>query len=109
MKRKKQKQRSRQAPPQRRELRLDELTGIVERAKASLTEEEYATLLAAVATLAFLTQELEAKGTTLERLRKLLFGARTEKTSQVLGDEPAANESAGAPERDRKASCRERV
>ena len=97
MKRKKQKQRSRQAPPHRRELHLDELIGIVERAKASLTEQEHATLSAAVQTLAFLTQELEAKGTTLDRLRKLLFGARTEKTSQVLGDEPAPSESARAP------------
>jgi transposase len=97
MKRKKQKQRSRQAPPHRRELRLDELTEIVERAKASLTEQDHATLMAAVETLVFLTQELEAKGTTLDRLRKLLFGARTEKTSQVLGDEPVTNESAVDP------------
>ncbi len=96
MKRKKQKQRSRQGPPPRRELRLDELVGIVERAKASLTEEEHATLRAAVETLAFLTQELEAKGTTLDRLRKLLFGAQTEKTSQVLGDEPETHERAEA-------------
>ena len=40
--------------------------------------------------------ELEAKGTTLEPLSKLLFGARTEKTSHVLGEE-AAGLSAGAP------------
>ena len=85
-----------QKPPQRRELRMDELTGIVERAKASLTEEDHATLVAAVETLAFLTQELEAKGTTLDRLRKMLFGARTEKTSDVLGEGSAA-EGAGAP------------
>jgi len=43
-----------QKPPQRRELRMDELTGIVERAKASLTEEDHATLVAAVETLAVL-------------------------------------------------------
>jgi transposase len=86
---------SRQTQSPRRELRLDELVGIVERAKASLTEQEHATLRAAVETLAFLTQELEAKGTTLDRLRKLLFGARTEKTSQVLVEEPA-DEGAGA-------------
>ena len=85
-----------QKPPQRRELRMDELTGIVERAKASLTEEDHATLVAAVETLAFLTQELEAKGTTLDRLRKMLFGARTEKSSDVLGEGSAA-EGAGAP------------
>ena len=91
------KPRSRQPHSPRRELRLDELIGIVERAKASLTEEEHATLRAAVETLAFLTQELEAKGTTLDRLRRLLFGARTEKTSQVLG-EKSIGEGAGAPD-----------
>ena len=93
---KRRKRQTQQTQPARRELRMDELTGIVERAKASLTEEEHATLLAAVETLAFLTQELEAKGATLERLRKMLFGARTEKTSDVLGEEPVG-EGAGAP------------
>jgi transposase len=77
----------------RRELRLEELTGIVARAKASLTTEEHAILAAAVDTLAFLTQELEAKGTTLERLRRWLFGASTEKTSQVL--KTPSSEAAG--------------
>ena len=78
------------ARPGRSELRLEDLTAIVERAKAApLGEADYTTLKAAVETLAFLTQELEGKGTTIERLRKLLFGASTEKTSQVLGENPA--------------------
>jgi hypothetical protein len=86
----KHKGRRRKAQFERRELRLDELQGIIERAKAApLTETDYATLKAAVETLAFLTQELAAKGTSIERLRKLLFGASTEKTSQVLGATPA--------------------
>ncbi len=47
----------------RRELKLEELQAIVERARVlGLTEEEHATLAAAVETLAFVTQELEAKG-----------------------------------------------
>lgn len=53
-----------------------------------LSEEEHATLAAAVETLAFVTQELETKGTTLARLRQLLFGASTEKTSRVVGEAP---------------------
>ncbi|HEY3352042.1 MAG TPA: IS66 family transposase [Polyangia bacterium] len=96
---KRKKRRGPTAPAQRRELRLDELTGIVERAKAALSDADHATLKAAVETLAFLTQELEAKGTTVERLRKWLFGASTEKTSQVLGDPPAdadAGDATGA-------------
>lgn len=86
-------------PFQRRELRLEELQGIVERAKtAPLTEADYATLKAAVETLAFLTEELAAKGTSLERLRRLLFGARTEKTKQVLGETAARTGQDTSPE-----------
>ena len=72
----------------RRDLRLAELQGIVERAKTVLCESDHAALAQAVQTLAFLTQELQAKGASLERLRRMLFGAPTEKTSQVL-DTPA--------------------
>lgn len=72
-------------PPQR-EVRLGELKAIVERTKMGpLSAEEHATLSAAVDTLVFLTQELDAKGTTLDRLRRMLFGASTEKTRNVVG------------------------
>jgi hypothetical protein len=72
---------------ERRDLRLEELAGIADRAKAGpLGEADHATLVQALQTLAFLTQELQAKGASLERLRRMLFGPRTEKTSQVLGD-----------------------
>jgi transposase len=73
-------------PTMRRDLGLDELQGIVDRAKTVLCESDHATLVQAVQTLAFLTQELQAKGASLERLRRMLFGAPTEKTSQVLDD-----------------------
>jgi transposase len=96
MKRKKKRQPP-EMQPQRRELRLEELTGIIERAKREpLSEANYATLKAAVETLAFLTQELEAKGTTIERLRKWLFGASTEKTSAVLDEQPDGEEAGAA-------------
>lgn len=90
----------------RRELRLDELHAIVERAGAGpLSVAECATLLAAVETLAVLTRELEAKGASIQRLRRLLFGPRTETTRRVLGepppspaDAPAAGTLAGRPD-----------
>jgi transposase len=69
-----------------REVKLDELKAIVERAKTSLSEEDSEKLEAAVDTLAFLTSELEKKGVSINRLRKLLFGASTEKTSQIFKD-----------------------
>ena len=76
----------------RKELKLEELKGIVERVKSMLNEEEHEMLNAAVETLAFLTQEIEAKGASIRRLRHLIFGSKTEKTSQVFKDEPAASD-----------------
>jgi hypothetical protein len=85
----------RRAAKQRRDLPLSELVGIVERTKAALTDTDYATLKMALDTLTFLTQELAAKGTTIERLRRMLFGASTEKTSRVVGA-PATDETGAA-------------
>lgn len=82
----------------RQELKLELLGAILERGKAGpLSDEDYQVLKAAVETLAFLTQELEAKGASIERLRQMLFGVKTEKTSQVLGkkDTPGSSESKG--------------
>jgi transposase len=70
---------------QPRQVDSAQLAAIVERTRTgALGEEDCATLKAALDTLAFLTAELQAKGTSLARLRRLLFGAPTEKTAQVL-------------------------
>ncbi len=84
-----------------REVELKELEAIVERAREALSVEDHEKLKAAVDTLAYLTRELEAKGTSIARLRRLIFGPSTEKTSQVLGDAvgaegPEADSEAGA-------------
>ena len=42
-------------------------------------------LKAAMDTLAFVTAELKRKQTSLDRLRRLLFGAPTEKTRAIVG------------------------
>lgn len=88
--------------PARRELKLEELQAIVERTESGpLAAEDRETLKAALETLAFVTQELERKQVSIHRLRKLLFGASTEKTSQVVGEVSAsagaADEAAGPP------------
>jgi hypothetical protein len=67
------------------ELNFDELGAILERAKSTLSAEDHATLKAAMDTLAFVTAELQAKGTSLDHLRRLLFGPTTEKTRTILG------------------------
>ena len=82
----------------RQHLEVDsvELAAIVERTRGALGAEDFAKLKAAIATLAFLQAELRAKGTSIARLRKLLFGAQTEKTRTVLKE--AGNKPSGGPE-----------
>lgn len=69
---------------ERVELEMAELEAIVNRARSALSEEEHRQLKAVLTTLAQLTQELEKKRTSINRLRDLLFGPRTEKTRTVL-------------------------
>ncbi len=68
---------------------LEQLHAIVERTRTEpLPADAHATLKAAVDTLARLTAELETTTTTLERVRRLIFGPRTETTAQILGPGP---------------------
>jgi len=71
---------------ERRDLDLGELTAILDR--ASLSAEERDKLKTALDTLAFLTSEIGTKGMTIERLRRMVFGARTEKTEKIFPDAP---------------------
>jgi len=76
-----------QAQPVRKEFQLDELKAILDRARtAPLDATEVDKLAAVLDTLAVVTQELDAKRVSLKRLRWLLFGPKTEKTDQVLGN-----------------------
>ena len=88
------------------ELNLEEVAAIVERARtAVLSEEEHAKLKSAMDRLAFFTEELKSRQTSMERLRRLLFGAGTERTRTVLGEarseamlpETNATEGSGSP------------
>lgn len=87
------------APPARVAVPMAELEALLERAKAGpLSEADYATLKAALATLGYLTELLEDRSTTLQRLRALLFGAATEKTRTVCPPAPDPEAPAsGAP------------
>ena len=70
---------------QRLKLNMEELEILLERAKARpLSEQDYNKLKAAVETLGYLTQLLEDRKTTIDRLRQILFGASSEKTRKVL-------------------------
>jgi len=87
-----------------RELHLDDLKAILARArKEALGEDDASQIEAAVETLALLTAEIEAKGITIARLRRMLFGPSSEKSCVVLPKddvEPpsdAGQELLGAP------------
>jgi hypothetical protein len=85
------------------ELPLAELVAIVEQTKtAALTADQHTKLKAAMDTLAFLMAELQAKGTSLARLRRLLFGAKTEKTRHVVGTAGSRGSPPPAPDAGRQ-------
>ena len=71
--------------PARLDVSMKELEAILEHARAAaLAEPELAVLKAVIQTLQQLTLELEKKGTSIQRLRQLLFGAATETTAKVI-------------------------
>jgi transposase len=81
-------------------LPVAELGAIVERTKAApLSADDHAKLKAAMDTLVFVTAELQRKQTSLDRLRRLLFGAPTEKTRTILasGTAPGAPDPGASP------------
>ena len=69
----------------RLELSMEQLQKLVEHARTEpLSEEEYRQLKAAIETLGYVTQLMEDQDTTIQRLRQILFGAKTETTEKVL-------------------------
>jgi len=83
-------------PIQRTELGMDELESILQRARTSpLDEQDCAKIRAVFETYLYLTDLLENKATTIDRLRKLLFGPSSEKTRDVLP--PAAPAPPASP------------
>ncbi len=85
----------RAATPERREIRLEALREIIERAGSRpLGAGDRDELIAAVETLAFITHELDQSAMTIARLRKLVFGPSSEKTRDVLGGD-GRGDSAG--------------
>lgn len=79
------------------ELSIKEWEDILQRAQAVLNEEDYQIVEAVVQSYAYVTDLLEDKRTTIDRLRKLLFGSGSEKTRDVVPQTPAAPPSADPP------------
>jgi transposase len=90
-------------PQQELTLTSKEMDQILERAaNAPLAPEDCQKLRALFETYAFITQLLENSKTTLKRLRQIIFGAKTEKTKDVLknanGEKEPSSESSAKPE-----------
>ena len=69
----------------------EEMAAILERTRAVLSPEEHAKLTGAIDTLTQVTAQLQAKDASIERLRRMLFGATTETTRNVLGEAAQAS------------------
>ena len=70
--------------PEILELSMNQMEELLLRAETALKEEDYKTLKALVESYAYITELVEDKRTTINRLRRLLFGSCTEKTRDVL-------------------------
>jgi hypothetical protein len=66
------------------ELDMSKLEDALRRAEGKLDEQDYAMLKALADSYACLSELVGDKNTTIARLRKLLFGAKTEKTAAVI-------------------------
>jgi len=70
---------------ERVEIDIHEIEAILDRTKTgSLGDDDFAKLKAALETLAYLTDLVEDRQTTMARLRQMLFGTSTESLSNVL-------------------------
>ena len=69
---------------ERREIPIQELEAILDRAKPALSAPDHEALKAAVDTLTTLTSELATRGASVRNLRKMLFGPSTEKMSWLF-------------------------
>ncbi len=79
---------------------MSEMADVLRRAEAALDAKDYALLKMLVESHAYLAELLADKEMSLARLRKILFGASTEKTAAVTGreSEPASSQPPGEGE-----------
>jgi transposase len=83
---------SKQTPPTFREVEMTSLDEALQHAKEKLSAKDADVLEAVAEAYAYLTELVEDKNTSITKLRKMLFGAKTEKTAAVVGkDSPSEN------------------
>jgi transposase len=71
--------------PDHIDLSPEEIAILLDRARGALDPEDFGKLEKLVRSFLYVTRLLEEKGTTIKRLRDLLFGAKSEKLRSILG------------------------
>jgi transposase len=90
---------TKRSDPEIVELDSEQLESLLSRMEeGQLTAEDVETLRAALQSYLYVTQLIDQKSTTIARLRKLLFGAETEKTAAVTGRPAESPWTAGTTE-----------
>lgn len=82
--------------PQRIELSEEELTGLLERAADTMSEEDCKVIKGMAETIIVLSNAVEEKGASIKRLLKTMFGTQTESSKNVL-DDSAEHDSSDEP------------
>src|SRR4051794_24033483 len=80
------------------DLDSDRLEEVLRRAEQSLDEKDAELIRAVFESYAYVTELVEDKNTSLRRLRQLFFGARTEKTEDVVGPKSGTSKVATSPD-----------
>lgn len=75
------------AQRQRVEVRMEQVAAALARTRALLSAEDHALFTHMADTLAWVTGELQAKDVSVDRLRHMIFGANSERTRDVLGED----------------------
>ena len=76
---------------------IEQIEAILERAKVgAISAAEYAQLKSVIQTFALLKEELQSQKTSIQRLKRMMFGASTERTRDVLGADSVAHQAGGA-------------
>ena len=93
------------------EMDMGKLEDTLRRAETVLNQEDYARLKTLAESYAYLAELVGDKNTSIARLRKLLFGAKTEKTAAVIGERndsqpPPMQASCGLQKAMRTLRCR---
>ena len=88
-----------QAKPTIIELNMDRLEEILRRLEAKeLDADDYETIKAVIGAYVYLFNAVGDKETTIRRLRQMLFGAKTEKTTAVVGGLQGVESASASPQ-----------